>query len=240
MRAEDRSVFDLPTRSCSSIEKYGVEPDNFTEIFEATGVQLGQVILIHGGYWRTEYDLSHLRPYAGALSDLGWRVHLVEYRRTPGEPDKYLSDIRAAIMHAKGGTLIGHSAGGHLALLAADSQTSPLIKGVIALAPVADLATADALNLDEGAVRSFLGESAVNRPDFDPNLTRNTKVPVLIIHGIDDIRVPVELSRTLLASYKGAGLDCQLIELEDTGHFELIDYRAQPIEIVVEQLKKLS
>ena len=240
MRPEDRSVFELPTRACTRVEKYGEDPDNFIEVFETAGTCLGQVVLIHGGFWHPEYDLTHLRPLAGALADAGWRVQLVEYRRILGKPDNYIADIHAAVMHCGGGILIGHSAGGHLALLAPDKETEKLIKGIIALAPVGDMAGADSLNLDDGAIRVFLGDSAVNRPDLDPNLMLNKNVPVLIIHGIDDIRVPIALSHSLYNSYKTAGLECEFIELIDTGHFEVIDYRAQPFTIILDHLKKLA
>jgi dipeptidyl aminopeptidase/acylaminoacyl peptidase len=66
----------------------------------------------------------------------------------------------------------------------------------------------------------------------------NTHASVLIIHGIDDIRVPIALSRTLHNSYISAGLDSELIELENIGHFELIDFRSQHIELVLAHLKK--
>ena len=240
MRPEDRSVLDLPSRVGDRLESYGPHTDQVVEIFNAVGNILGQVVLIHGGYWRVEYDRVHLRSYAAALADLGWNAVLIEYRRTLGSPDNYLDDVRAAIMHCGGGVIIGHSAGGHLALLAANELTSPFIKSVIVLAPVADLVEAEKLNLDNGAVKEFLGTSAVNRPDMDPNLTVNTHVPVLIIHGSDDIRVPVELSKTLHNSYIKAGLDSEFIEIENIGHFELIDYRARQIDIVVGHLKKLA
>ena len=51
--------------------------------------------------------------------------------------------------------VIGHSAGGHLALRLA-SEPVPL-KAVVALAPVADLRLAYELNLSNGAVVEFLG-----------------------------------------------------------------------------------
>ena len=237
---EDRSVFDLTSRPSDTVEKYGTLEEQFIEVFEARGDCLGQLVLIHGGYWRPEYDAAHLRPLAAALSDLGWRVQLIEYRRTPGLPDNYLGDVRAAIIHSGGGILIGHSAGGHLALLASNEVTSPLIKGVIALAPISDLADAEARNLDNGAVRDFLGDFAVNRPDLDPHVVLNASVPIIIIHGSDDLRVPIDMSRNLNNSYSRIGLDCTLFEIENLGHFELIDFRKPPFEIVVAQLKKLA
>ena len=236
---EDRSVFDLTSRPCDAVEKYGILEGQFIEVFEARGDFLGQVLLIHGGYWRPEYDVAHLRPLAAALSDAGWRVQLIEYRRTPGYPDNYLNDVRAAIIHCGGGVLVGHSAGGHLALLASDKTTSPYIPGVIALAPVSDLADAEVRNLDDGAVRNFLGDLATNRPDLDPNVALNCSVPIVIIHGSDDLRVPINMSRKITKSFSRAGIDCTLIEMQNIGHFELIDFRKSPFAILLAQLKKL-
>ena len=239
-KKEDRSVFDLTSRAKDTIEKYGPLEDQFIEVFEAQGDHFGQIVLIHGGYWRPEFDLVHLRPLAAALSDAGWRVQLIEYRRTPGIPDNYIDDVRAAIIHCDGGILIGHSAGGHLALLASNEATSSLIKGVIALAPVSDLADAEARNLDNGAVKNFLGDFAVNRSDLDPHKLLNASVPIVIIHGSDDLRVPIAMSRNLNNSYSRAGLDCTLFEIEKLGHFELIDFRKSPFEIILTQLNKLA
>lgn len=77
-------------------------------------------MLIHGGYWRPEYDRVHLRPFAAALSALGYQVISLEYRRIPGNPDAMVADIDLAIKNLPTDdfVLIGHSAGGHLALVA--------------------------------------------------------------------------------------------------------------------------
>ena len=237
---EDRSVFDLPARACSRIEKYGRLEAQFIEVFDTPADCLGQVVLIHGGFWRPEYDLAHLRSYAVALSDEGWRVQLIEYRRTPGFPDNYCDDIQAAIVHCGGGILIGHSAGGHLALIATNLATSPFIKAVIVLAPVGDLLEAEFRDLGAGAVRSFLGVPASYREDLDPYVTHNTISPIVIIHGVNDQRVPIEISRKLNTSYNQAGIDSTLIEIEKIGHFEPIDFRQPTFGIVLSYLKILS
>ena len=237
---EDRSVFDLPSRACTRVEKYGPLEAQFIEVFDTPVVCLGQVVLIHGGFWRPEYDLVHLRSYAAALADEGWRVQLIEYRRTPGFPDNYCDDVRAAIVHCGGGILIGHSAGGHLALIAPNPATSPLIRAVIVLAPVGDLVEAEFRDLGAGAVSSFLGVPASHRPDLDPHVTLNTTAPIVIIHGVNDQRVPIEISRKLNTIYNQAGLGSTLIEIGRIGHFELIDFRKQPFGIVLSHLKTLS
>jgi acetyl esterase/lipase len=90
--------------------------------------------LIHGGFWRAEYDRHHVRPLANALAAAGYAVAAIEYRRTrrrsPGWPGT-VEDVRAALTRlpdlveaafdrpAGPVLLVGHSAGGHLALRAA-------------------------------------------------------------------------------------------------------------------------
>ena len=128
--------------------------------------------------------------------------------------------------------VIGHSAGGHLALTA---QGHERVKGVIALAPVSDLVIGEAENYDNGAVREFLGEAAMQRLDINPQSNPITK-PTTLIHGQDDIRVPVEQSRNFLSDHPTAGY----IELEDTGHFELIDPRHDAFVLLINELKKFG
>jgi pimeloyl-ACP methyl ester carboxylesterase len=106
---------------------------------------------------------------------------------------------------------------------------------VIALAPVSDLVVGDEENYDNGAVREFLGVSAAERLDINPSSQPISK-PTVIIHGHDDIRVPVTQSRTFLTSHPTAGY----IELEDTGHFELIDPRHDAFKLVKNELKKFE
>ncbi|WP_165777580.1 alpha/beta fold hydrolase [Amycolatopsis antarctica] len=86
------------------------------------------VLLVHGGLWRPRYDRTHTQPMAAALRQAGWSVPSIEYRRTPGKPDDDTHDIRLAMRnvpsdvealfdhHVVGTVLVGHSAGGQLAL----------------------------------------------------------------------------------------------------------------------------
>ncbi len=182
------------------------------------------VVFIHGGYWRPEYDRDHARSAAAGLAAAGFPTALVEYRREPGRPDSMVDDVAAAIRHASseapvdnGILLVGHSAGGHLALLAATRDDLP-VAGVLALAPLASLTEADRLDLDDGAVRAFLGSPAPDRPDLDPGALPVPGMPVVVMHGEADSLVPVEMSET----YANRG-DVRLHLLLGIGHFELID-----------------
>ena len=232
MIEEDRSVFDLAGRAGDAITSYGASNDQVIEEFEPVVPVLGDITLIHGGYWRPEYDRVHLRPLAQALAEKGWRTHLMEYRRIPGNPDATIDDIKGALDTIGNCILIGHSAGGHLALTA---QGHDSVLGVIALAPVSDLVTGDNENYDDGAIREFLGGPAAERLDLNPQSNPITK-PTVVIHGSEDIRVPVTQSRNFLSAHPTAGY----IELEETGHFELIDPRHDAFKLLMNELKKFE
>jgi acetyl esterase/lipase len=229
---EDRSVLDLPAAAPTSTWQYGADRDQVSDVF-LPDVSAGPILaLVHGGFWRPEYDRSHLRPLASALRDLGHPVVNLEYRREPGDPDRGLADLRAALDQlahepppgcpAGPPIVIGHSAGGHLALLLAADRPARVI-GCVALAPVADLTLANDLELDAGAVRAFLGSPAADRADLDPAAGPGPAVPTTILHGSTDSLVPLALSVSYVAS---AGGRARLVALADTGHFELIDPRS--------------
>jgi acetyl esterase/lipase len=56
---------------------------------------------------------------------LGWRTHVIEYRRIPGNPDATIDDIKHALDAIGNCVVIGHSAGGKLtALLQAHIQAA--------------------------------------------------------------------------------------------------------------------
>jgi acetyl esterase/lipase len=161
------SIFDRPVPEADATLRYGDEPDQLIDLFgpDNPGPWL---VLLHGGFWRPAYDRSHLTHLAAAFAATSRRVALVEYRRIPGRPDATTSDVLDALaaLDATGATVLGHSAGGQLALWA--GATAPGLARVIAVAPVADMVRAETLDLGSGAVRSFLGGPATDRPDLDP------------------------------------------------------------------------
>ena len=215
--SEDRSVFDLPTRIPDRTWAYGSDPDQVADIFGT--LNLHPLVLLHGGYWRPPWDRTSLRPLAGALADAGHAVISLEYRRIPGDPDAMVADVAAAIaaIPAEAVTLIGHSAGGHLALWAAANISK--VKKVVALAPVSNLQMTEELHLDEGAAADFLGCPASTRPDLDPMRLEYRDVEVIVVQGNSDIRVPVEMNR----SFSREHAHVKYTEFSSIGHFELID-----------------
>jgi acetyl esterase/lipase len=153
-----------------------------------------------------------------------------------------LPDLAAAAGHGRLAprplVLAGHSAGGHLALWAAARHRLPQAsrwhmpapgpyRGVLGLAAVSSLAEAHAERLGGGAAEELIGGPPGRYPDryrlTDPARLIPLGIPVRLVHGTDDDRVPCHMSRDYAAHAAAAGDDVVLEELAGCGHFELID-----------------
>ena len=221
MPREDESVLSRPAPQPDHTVAYGEDQD------QVAGVRLGTparplLVILHGGFWRPRFDRTHTGPMAEALRAAGWTTAAVEYRRIPGDPDATTADVRAALdalpslvtAHDGRMIVIGHSAGGQLALRAAAHDHT---LRTVARSPVADLRRAEMLGLGGGAVRAFLGADDGAR--FDP--MRLPAVPaerLVILHGRKDETVPAELSEGY-AAHRGG----ELIAPPDAHHYSFID-----------------
>lgn len=217
------------------------------------GGRLPTVVLVHGGFWRPGYDRSLEDAVAADLSGRGFLVWNLDYRPADAPWPATLTDVAAGFDHLAVGThaalvdpariaVVGHSAGGHLALwLAARGQLPGSAPGAAATAtyrpalaigqaPVAALAEAAAQQLGGGAVQSLLGGSPGAVPDryalADPIALLPTGVPTVCIHGRDDATVPASQSETYVRAATAAG-DAARLVLVPGGHFEHLDPTSQ-------------
>jgi acetyl esterase/lipase len=215
--------------------RYGPEPEQIADLrLPSRRKPVATVVLLHGGFWRSEYDRTHVRPMADGLATAGYAVATPEFARTGaggGWPSTF-DDVRLAVaglpelvgdsVDTGEVVLVGHSAGGHLALWCAGLDLLDAYAGVVALAPVADLVTAFRLDLDGGAVRALLGGSPEQVPDrYDAADPSRLPVPtgrVVVLHGEEDGQVPVDGSIRYAAR---TGADLRV--LRGVEHFGLID-----------------
>lgn len=228
-------------RAPDRVVAYGAQADQIIEIRSgAAAREHPLVILIHGGFWRPDIDRVHLRPLADAIAAAGWTAALPEYSRVAGDPAPTLADLALLLSrvaadvvgHDGRVVLVGHSAGGHLALWATAAQLCPPLVGTLALAPAADLRLAHELNLGEGAVTHFLGCDPARRPDLDPRRMPAPLTATTIVHGTEDEIVPLSVSE----SYVAAHPQVRLVSLAGAGHFALIDPLAPAWQVLMTEL----
>jgi acetyl esterase/lipase len=199
--------------------------------------------LLHGGYWRKRYRLDLMHALANDLWSAGYTVWNLEYRRVGcpggGWPGTF-SDVAAGLgalarlapahgINLEQVTVVGHSAGGHLALWLAAGQQAHAIRPalVIGLAPVSDLVLAHERGLSEHAAAELLGGTPASNPERYRDLSPMALLPVgcrqVIVHGTADDAVPFDFSTRYAAAARRAGDECRLVSLSGVGHIELID-----------------
>jgi acetyl esterase/lipase len=234
-------------------ERYGAAPEQVADLHLPTGEAPADgwpvVVVIHGGFWRERYRRDLTVPLAQDLAERGLAAWNVEYRRVPeDEPDTWpatLVDVATAVDHLGGldapldldrVAIVGHSAGGHLALWVAGRVRLPLDApgaaprvlpaAAVGLAPVADLLGAERDGLGAGAPAALLGGGSAAVPDrwatADPARLVGHGVPTLLVHGTLDEDVPVSQSEAYAAAATGAG-DEVTVETGPVDHMSVID-----------------
>jgi acetyl esterase/lipase len=233
---------------------YGADANQFLDVWLPKGKGPHPVLLnIHGGYWRAKYDLLHAGHLCEALRSVGVATFNCEYRRVGnsggGWPGTF-EDIRSAYrflqqnvtrfnLKTERQVIMGHSAGGQLALCLAAHETS--VRRVIALAGVVDLKQAFALHLSNDAVSEFLGGSPDAVPEHyreaDPMELNISQARQWLLCGAEDDTVPVEMSRRYVEHKKRATESVTLLEISRAGHFDLIDPTSKAFKDVVDTVQ---
>src|SRR4029453_11288639 len=162
-------------------------------------------VLLHGGYWQSPYNLIHTGHMCIVLAKEGIASWNLEYRRVGdpgGEWPAAGEDVGPALTQPRqlpfepdgAAVLVGHSAGGQLALWAAKRTGLP----VVALAPVSDVRDPAERRGPESAPGRFM--SAEHYADGSPVELVPLGVPQIVIHGTVDDSVPFEMSERYVAA----------------------------------------
>ena len=243
----------LPYRSSDHKIAYGLAPLQFGELWlPTTQNQLGLLILVHGGCWSNIGRINSLHAASTALSQAGFAVWSIEYRASEdsggGWPGTY-NDVISAInfveelsnygVSIEDISLIGHSAGGHLATLAGTEydEFDVKIDKVISLAGInkvveyANGTSTDGsiMELCQNLLTQFVGGTIEQYPSIyeaiDPARRVIHPQTYLFVSELDDV-VPVSQG-----SLEGA----ETIFIEGAGHS---DY-GHPGTLAFSRLKQL-
>ena len=245
------------------VEAYGELPRQVGEWWlppDAGAGRLPTVVLVHGGYWRASYDLRLEDAVAADLAGRGFLVWNVDYRPSSDPYPATLLDAAAAYDHLVDGrfrdrvdparvSVVGHSAGGHLALWLASraslpagapgaGRRGPQPASVVAQAPVASLAEGARLGLGAGAVQALLGGGPQEVPEryavADPLALLPVDADVTCVHSPGDDLVPISQSRDYVSA---AGWVARLVEVPG-GHFEHLDPSSRACEAMRGALRR--
>ena len=109
----------------------------------------------------------------------------------------------------------------------------------IGQAPVADLIDGARTGIGDGAVIDFIGGSVRDRPDAYAHASPAELLPIevdkLIVHGLDDDRVPSEMSVRYQERVGDSGR-LRVRCLEGTDHMDVIDPTHEAWRVVMAEL----
>lgn len=236
------AVMDLPVSSTHEHHRYG--PGSLQTVLKvSTAVPLKTtLVLIHGGCWSNAYSRDHALPMAESLARQGYNVWVPEYRRV-GDPGGgwpgSLVDIKTAVNYVTDTAgvrpvLIGHSAGGHLALRAAQDKGLS-IDGIVGLAPIIDLVSYGAQKGScQSMVAPFMGDQ-----DYQPD-KRYREASVTVSRVATPVRIVIGRDDPIVGRDQAHGFDEAVITTVDgAGHFDVIHPATPAFQAVLVALDSL-
>lgn len=187
------------------------------------------VVAVHGGAW-TSGDKTQLEEVCQGFTARGYAVACIDYRLAPRHPfPAALHDVHAAVRFLRQSSpdlgldpsriaLLGTSAGGHLAALAALREDGPetRVGAVIDLYGPADL-TDPSIAHNPVMVSLFGGPEGL-REASPLRWVRAGAPPFLIVHGEKDVVVAPAQSLALATALRAQGDEATVLLVRRAGH----------------------
>lgn len=198
------------------------------------------VIIVHGGGWVAGNRRTDVAPLFQPLTDAGFAWFSIDYRLATNVTQfgVAIEDVESAVRFVKSHAtdfnvdpnriaLIGESAGGQLAAMAAlRAGPDAAVKAVVTLYAPSDLVS---LLKTSNYVPAQIRDSVIGTPwermilaglaGLSPiDNVRRDMPPFLLIHGTADPLVPFAQSTAMCSKMRSVGASCQLYPVEGAGH----------------------
>ena len=219
------------------------------------------IVMPHGGPFVQEMVMWD--PWSQLLANNGYMVIQPQYRGSQGwgrdhyesafnnggqggykmqddKDDGALYLIEQGKVDPERVAMFGWSYGGYAALIAA-SREDQIYQCVIAGAPVTDMV--QQLNYYKNRLRGTSEIQQVNyrKGSISPiNVVDKVNVPVLIIHGEDDQRVPVSHAKKYVDKLEEYNKEYEYLELKDADHFSNTLFYKHKMEFFPKMINYLS
>ena len=252
-----KTFIALPRPEPTIQVRYGEAPAQAIDVFlPASSGPHPVVVLLHGGCWMNiqgagREQLRHLGP---ELTRRGIAVWSIGYRRADepggGYPgtfhdvgraiDRLRTEARLYNLDLARTVLVGHSAGGHLALWASARRHLPVsspLRESDAFAPSQVISLAGVGDLERFAkfVPVLCGPGIIERltnalPDgsgrayaeVSPAAITSPETRALMISGVLDRLIPPYVAHDYARAVRGKGGPTELLNIADAGHFDLV------------------
>ena len=189
---------------------YGSLRDQFGDLRLPEGGGRRLVVVVHGGLWKHEWTHDTIEGIAVDLTRRGYVTWNLEYRRVGvggGWPESF-DDVAAALGSAPAVTgigpkdtiVLGHSAGGAMALWAGGlgKEVAPAL--VVGLAAMPDLVRAEEEGIGQGSVRKLLGRSRPDPAEYSPLHRLPTGTPAVLAVADGDELIPMSHGKDFAAA----------------------------------------
>jgi len=227
--------------------------DQYAAYWRANKASKGVVVFIHGGCWLSAFDMSHAYAFATGLSQAGYDVWSIEYRRAGngGEWPVALEDIVLGLQKievlAEAGinlehiSIVGHSAGGHLAAMLGLQLLDVLPNSVkqadvIGLAAIIDVAQyAKGENSCQTATPKFMA----GMPDEQPQAYYLAKPSNFAAMGakLGQFQLLQGTADSIVPESQAHHKNAETVKLDGVGHFDWIHPGSDAFKHLLKQLE---
>lgn len=227
-------------------DRYGLAPQQVLDVYVPESPSSVAIMMIHGGFWRDEKNpgslaspCQEIRRHGIVAASAGYRTSAYVSHWTDAVADVANAArqlIEVAKVPLEKVILVGHSAGGHLALMAA--RQLEWLGAVVALAPICDLQRAVEDNLGDGAVNEFVGFQESELRAASPRHLPPPECDVTLVHGTADQAVPLSQSTEYVDYLRQRQARVRFRVVEQARHMHLVKPERPAWQTVIDELSR--